>query len=970
MIRGIDTGHGNSYTGEAPTIPGCEFIRYVGEGSSGVVYQARVGRRLVAVKVFWEGAFPNTDLLERFMKGRRDRIRHPNLQPVLQLGQTTTGELFYCTPFLSGDPLREILNGLQEGRCSTPSLAALALGPHGEICARRTGAAVEIFADVAEGLGVAHQAGVSHRRVHAGNLVFSPTGRLVLTDFGVDSRVAKDTTEDVAALGTILRTILSHQRSEESPEASEDETRHGAARRHGDDALSTAHLPPSLESCLLKATAARPADRYRNGNEFSLDLRRFLNHDRPHALGVVVPARRAARRSTEKDAWPEAVKPTAESTSVRFLSDDSRASSAPPESAVAAPSGAPYVASQSAVSINVPAESSRSKPTAKAQRTPKRSIEHRRTTVVAHVVAAVLVFALSLVVWLAIESTTREVKLQQDEQVRQAVSEERFDDALAFATALNEFDRGDPVGNALTDFVKNSAVNDALAAAVDALSKERFGAAAETIRDAAPFVDRPESFTSIAHRIDELERLNTRDPVVAGLESKSIVERRIALDRLEAEIDAADRSTADATLAIRALDPKRPELFDRGIEVLTLAGDSEPLLDALGVGSGEPSVVMNDSLFATFHDALVTIGDDAANALLCSWTYEIRELLNRAQLGALVHLAPNLVIHVDRNESGERIDYVTRWIDWIVTHEPEELLRAVPKVAQDFDRLAQLVDALSASGAPKAPAVITHLVRESPFTVGHLGIRALAQLAAVDSLLELAQGFFPIELRLAALRQIRDNFAEVGIPQLKTMALTSPEPRVRKAALDCLALSHDPVAISALPGAVYDYALERAALRWLEQLQPSACVEECIALLRHNKGHIRRVAYEKLAQVEGSKLLLPVTRHLLDPDPGIRAAALSLLKRKTEAWTRILNLNATSKNVKTPSLDFTLGERLLAGITTHGVPSRWLFTLLLGEWINPKSNPTFGAFAGARQAFADTLIAWRGRLQQTQDANK
>ncbi len=71
-------------------------------------------------------------------------------------------------------------------------------------------------------------------------------------------------------------------------------------------------------------------------------------------------------------------------------------------------------------------------------------------------------------------------------------------------------------------------------------------------------------------------------------------------------------------------------------------------------------------------------------------------------------------------------------------------------------------------------------------------------------------------------------------------------------------------------------------MEWLLRLPPERCSTEALALLEHPKGGVRRVAVSVLSKVSDARLLVPLTARLFAESPGVRAAALSLLKEKAK----------------------------------------------------------------------------------------
>jgi Protein kinase domain len=152
-----------------------EFGRYqvlerLGQGGMGTVYVAydtQLERR-VALKVIRVGHDPGGRLLRRFLHEARiaASFTDPHLCPVYDAGERD-GLPYLTMPLIDGETL------------------AVRLGREGALPRCE---AVEIAAQVARALAIAHRAGVIHRDVKPSNVMMNPCGEPVVLDFGLARR--------------------------------------------------------------------------------------------------------------------------------------------------------------------------------------------------------------------------------------------------------------------------------------------------------------------------------------------------------------------------------------------------------------------------------------------------------------------------------------------------------------------------------------------------------------------------------------------------------------------------------------------------------------------------------------------------------------------------------------------------------------------------------------------------------------
>ena len=139
----------------------------IGRGGMGLVYKARdrrLGRR-VALKLLAPHLGTDTGIRARFVEEARaaSALDHPRVCTVYDIGESEQGQLYIAMAYYAGPTLAGLLSD----------------GPLAIDEAARLGRAI------AEGLGVAHRAGIVHRDVKPGNVMLAEDGEVKLLDFGI-----------------------------------------------------------------------------------------------------------------------------------------------------------------------------------------------------------------------------------------------------------------------------------------------------------------------------------------------------------------------------------------------------------------------------------------------------------------------------------------------------------------------------------------------------------------------------------------------------------------------------------------------------------------------------------------------------------------------------------------------------------------------------------------------------------------
>ena len=270
---------------EIPEVEGYEILGRLGQGGMGVVYKARQDGldRLVALKMIRGGPHAAPEHLARFRIEARSvaRLKHPNVVQIFDVGRAS-GLPFVALELLEGGSLEARVAGTPQ-----PERAS-----------------AELLVTLAGAIAAAHRAGVVHRDLKSGNVLFAADGTPKVADFGLAKRLDEEDGQthsgqvmgspsfmspeqargegrevgppaDIYSLGAILYEMLTGRPPFKGASAME-------------TLLQVVHeepLPPSrlrpgiasdLETICLKCLAKDPARRYGSAEALAEDLRRYL----------------------------------------------------------------------------------------------------------------------------------------------------------------------------------------------------------------------------------------------------------------------------------------------------------------------------------------------------------------------------------------------------------------------------------------------------------------------------------------------------------------------------------------------------------------------------------------------------------------------------------------------------------------------------------------------------------------------
>jgi tetratricopeptide (TPR) repeat protein len=180
------------------TVSHYEIVAKVGGGGMGVVYRARDLKlgRTVALKFLPPQWSHDEDAKQRFTREAQaaSATHHKNIGAIHNIEETSDGRLFIVMAYYEGETLKE---RLARGRLPVAE-------------------ALEIGAEIAEGLAKAHAQGVVHRDIKPGNIILTDEGTRIV-DFGLATFAdALQLTAPGTTIGTVAYMSPEQARGEEA----------------------------------------------------------------------------------------------------------------------------------------------------------------------------------------------------------------------------------------------------------------------------------------------------------------------------------------------------------------------------------------------------------------------------------------------------------------------------------------------------------------------------------------------------------------------------------------------------------------------------------------------------------------------------------------------------------------------------------------------------------------------------------
>jgi serine/threonine-protein kinase len=289
----------------------------LGEGGMGLVYKAWDTKlpRFVALKFLPDHLIDSSEHLARFHQEARaiSALNHPNIATIYEIDEAE-GHCFLALEFLPGGTLRAAL----DQKKAADQQISLEQG-------------LDYAIDIADALAHAHKNGVIHRDIKPANMLFSESGALKVTDFGLAKLVEGSVvTQTASVLGTPAAMSPEQAQGLEIDERSDIfsagvvmfELFGGELPFRGSNAPSVLYqvvhatvpplgklrpgIPAALEKIVAKALEKNPADRYQTAADLAADLRtlrRQLSGGSTGSsvfetlkIGAMLPRRRRGRK--------------------------------------------------------------------------------------------------------------------------------------------------------------------------------------------------------------------------------------------------------------------------------------------------------------------------------------------------------------------------------------------------------------------------------------------------------------------------------------------------------------------------------------------------------------------------------------------------------------------------------------------------------------------------------------------------
>ncbi|MEQ8231031.1 MAG: serine/threonine-protein kinase [Gammaproteobacteria bacterium] len=179
-------------------IPGYAIKRLIGQGGMAAAYlaeQVSLGRPVV-LKVLDTSVRDKPETIERFLNEGRiiASLNHPHIITIYDIGRHED-KVYLSMEYVEGGDLKQRM----QRQVLTPAEA------------------LDVVEKVAGGLAAAHRAGIVHRDVKPGNILFRRDGTPLLSDFGIAKRLSGDS--DLTSTGMFVGSpnYMAPEQSEAGP---------------------------------------------------------------------------------------------------------------------------------------------------------------------------------------------------------------------------------------------------------------------------------------------------------------------------------------------------------------------------------------------------------------------------------------------------------------------------------------------------------------------------------------------------------------------------------------------------------------------------------------------------------------------------------------------------------------------------------------------------------------------------------
>lgn len=268
-----------------------ELTGHLARGGMADVFTAKdtlLGRQ-VAIKILHSQFSSDQAFVKRFRREAQAaaNLSHPNIVSIYDWGESDQ-TYFIVMELVDGRSLRDVLKS------------------EGALLPRR---AVEIAAEVATALGVAHQGGLVHRDIKPGNILLTRTGAVKVTDFGIAR--AWDDSSELTKTGSVIGTATYFSPEQAQGTAADErsdlyslgvvlyEMLTGRAPFQGDTPVAVAYqhvsteapfpssinpdVPAEVDQVVMRAMHKDPGLRYQTAEELKRDLASVLEGPDPVA---------------------------------------------------------------------------------------------------------------------------------------------------------------------------------------------------------------------------------------------------------------------------------------------------------------------------------------------------------------------------------------------------------------------------------------------------------------------------------------------------------------------------------------------------------------------------------------------------------------------------------------------------------------------------------------------------------------